>query len=86
MSHLLGYPTEFAHNDAWTFLNVSSLYWHIFRRWPHLQQSSSGTGTADDHADETVLLEESGQKISLYRHTRIAGGSCKACLSMITCP
>jgi len=86
VSHLLGYPTEFAHNDAWTFLNVSSLYWHIFRRWPHLQQSASGTGTADDHADETVLLEESGQKISLYRHTRIAGGSCKACLSMITCP
>ncbi|KAL8367267.1 hypothetical protein RB599_010317, partial [Gaeumannomyces hyphopodioides] len=60
VSHLLGYPTEFANNDAWTFLNVSSLYWHIFRRWPHLRQSASGTENVDEHGEETILLEEAG--------------------------
>jgi hypothetical protein len=69
VSHLRGYPTEFANNDAWTFLNVSSLYWHIFRRWPHLQQQSAGgTESADDeHGDEAVLLEEAGQKVSFVQ-------------------
>jgi hypothetical protein len=31
VANLLGYDMEFASNSAWTFLNVSSLYWHIFR-------------------------------------------------------
>ncbi|KAL8281707.1 hypothetical protein RB600_008933 [Gaeumannomyces tritici] len=71
VSHLLGYPTEFANNVAWTFLNVSSLYCHIFRRWPHLRQSASGTESLDEHGEETILLEEAGQKISFvqaYQH------------------
>ncbi|KAF5121993.1 hypothetical protein E5D57_012465 [Metarhizium anisopliae] len=49
VAHLLGYPTEFANNDAWTFLNASSLYWHIFRRWSHLR-SASGM----EHVDEPM--------------------------------
>jgi len=36
VANLLGYGTEFANNEAWAFLNVSSLYWHIFRRRSHL--------------------------------------------------
>ena len=36
IAHLLGYSTEFANNDGWTFLNMSMLYWHIFRQWRHL--------------------------------------------------
>jgi hypothetical protein len=53
---------EFADNSAWTFLNVSSLYWHLFRRWPYLQEAN-GLERVDE-VDEIVLLGEVGQKIS----------------------
>ena len=70
VAHLLGYNMEFANNDAWTFLNVSSLYWHIFRRWRHLRcadgMESLDEG-ADEGADETLLLEEAGQRISFVQ-------------------
>ncbi|OCL03067.1 hypothetical protein AOQ84DRAFT_161856 [Glonium stellatum] len=65
VAHLMGYGMEFASNEAWTFLNVSSLYWHIFRRWPHLRRASGEE--SDEFFDETVLLEESGQKVSLVQ-------------------
>src|SRR2546430_2069268 len=51
VAHLLGYNMEFANNDAWTFLNVSSLYWHIFRRWRHLR-CADGMESLDEGADE----------------------------------
>jgi len=66
VAHLLGYKMEFSNNDAWTFLNVSCLYWHIFRRWPHLR-CAGGVGDVEcleETGEETVLLEEAGQKIS----------------------
>ncbi|KAF1807901.1 hypothetical protein P152DRAFT_469269 [Eremomyces bilateralis CBS 781.70] len=66
IAHLLGYPTEFSSNDAWTFLNVSSLYWHIFRRWRHLR-CESGIDTLDESVEETVLLHEAGERISLVQ-------------------
>lgn len=65
VAHLLGYGMEFAHNDAWTFLNVSSLYWYIFRRWVHLRRESGRE--CEESADETVLLEESGQRLSFVQ-------------------
>lgn len=55
VSHLMGYGTEFASNDAWTFLNVSALYWDIFRRWSHLRHASGGD--SEESVDETVFLE-----------------------------
>ena len=63
VAHLLGYKMEFTNNDAWTFLNVSSLYWHVFRRWRHLR-CAGGKECLDETREETVLLEEAGQKIS----------------------
>ncbi|KAJ3530216.1 hypothetical protein NM208_g9424 [Fusarium decemcellulare] len=66
VAHLLGYPTEFASNAAWTFLNVSSLYWDILRRWRHLQHES-GVETTGGQAEETVLLEATGEKVSLVQ-------------------
>jgi hypothetical protein len=66
VAHLLGYPTEFANNDGWTFLNASMLYWHIFRRWRHLRRAS-GMEDVDEPVDETVLLEEAGQRISFVQ-------------------
>lgn len=66
VAHLQGYGTEFASNKAWTFLNVCTLYWHIFRRWRHLQ-CASGRECLDEPIEETVLLEEAGQKISFVQ-------------------
>ena len=38
--YLIGYRIEFSNNKAWAFLNISSLYWYIFRRWAHLRCTS----------------------------------------------
>lgn len=38
VAHLLGNPTEFMHNPTCSFLNVSLVYWHIFRRWNYLRR------------------------------------------------
>jgi len=64
VAHLLGYDTEFANNEAWAFLNVSSLYWHIVGRWRHLR-CTVGMDNLDQTVDERVLLGEAGPKISL---------------------
>ncbi|KAK5655372.1 hypothetical protein OQA88_5939 [Cercophora sp. LCS_1] len=66
MAHLLGYGMEFENKEVWTFLNVSSLYWHIFRRWRHLQ-CAAGMDGLDQPVNETVLLEDAGQRISLVQ-------------------
>lgn len=70
VAHLLDYPSEFTNASAWAYLNVSVLYWHVFRRWPHLRQSS-GTGNTDSSMDESVVVEESGERIGFaeaYHH------------------
>ncbi|KAM4055575.1 PIF1-like helicase [Hirsutella rhossiliensis] len=70
IADLLGYPTELTNNGAWAFLNVSVLYWHVFRQWPHLRRES-GASTADGSVDESILVEEAGQRIcrvEAYRH------------------
>ena len=70
IAHLLGYPTEFTNSSDWTFLNVSLLYWHVFRRWRHLRKES-GAEAADDSVDESIVVEEAGERISYaeaYQH------------------
>ncbi|KJZ69894.1 hypothetical protein HIM_10727 [Hirsutella minnesotensis 3608] len=70
VADLLGYRTELTNSCAWAYLNVSLLYWHIFREWPHLRQES-GLATADACVDESILVEEAGQRIchvEAYRH------------------
>jgi hypothetical protein len=66
IAHLLGYNMEFTNNNAWTFVNVSSLYWNIFRRWRHLRCAGS-VESLDEGADETVLLEDAGERISFVQ-------------------
>ena len=73
VAHLLGYPTEFASNHGWTFLNASSLYWYIFRRWQHLRRQS-GMEMVDEQVEETVLVEEAGQRISFLQAYPHRGG------------
>ncbi|KAI8649722.1 ATP-dependent DNA helicase [Fusarium keratoplasticum] len=70
VAHLLGYPSEFTNSSAWAYLNVSLLYWHVFRRWRHLRRES-GTAVADASVDESIVVEEAGQRISFaeaYHH------------------
>lgn len=62
VADLLGYPTELTNNSAWAFLNVSVLYWQVFRQWPHLR-AESGAATAEGPVDESILVEEAGQRI-----------------------
>ncbi|KAH6956009.1 hypothetical protein BKA56DRAFT_602817 [Ilyonectria sp. MPI-CAGE-AT-0026] len=49
---------------------VSLLYWHVFRRWRHLGQEN-GTAFADSPVDESIVVEEAGERISYveaYHH------------------
>jgi hypothetical protein len=77
LAHFQGYETELTNSTAWTFLNVCTLYWHIFRRWPLLRRAA-GEGELDESIGETVLLGKAGQRISLlqaypYRGQRLEG-------------
>ena len=83
IAHLLGCPMEFANNSTWTFLNVSSLYWHICRRWSYLQEAN-GIGRGDE-VDETVLLERSGRKSPMRKRIPTAAESWKSCAYMTMC-
>ncbi|KAL8334052.1 hypothetical protein RB593_003629 [Gaeumannomyces tritici] len=65
-AHFQGYGTEFTGSNAWTFLNVCTLYWHIFRRWPLLRRAAGGEDV-DDPVGETVLLGEGGERVSLLQ-------------------
>src|SRR2546423_1775782 len=76
-----------ANNQTWTF-NVSYLYWHIFRRWGHLR-SAGGMENGSEPVDETVLLEQAGQKVSLvkaypYRGRVLQGLSLYDYMSLVT--
>ncbi|PVH90605.1 hypothetical protein DM02DRAFT_607276, partial [Periconia macrospinosa] len=60
--------SQFTHSKVWTYLNVSSLYWEIFRRWDYLRHSA---GEENEVVDEAVILEHSGQKttfVQAYPH------------------
>ncbi|OAQ57458.2 ATP-dependent DNA helicase PIF1 [Pochonia chlamydosporia 170] len=65
--------------SAWAFLNVSVLYWQVFRQWPHLREVS-GAATADGSVDESILVQEAGQRIcriEAYCHRGdVLGGLC----------
>ncbi|KAK4074905.1 hypothetical protein Purlil1_12836 [Purpureocillium lilacinum] len=70
VAHLLGYPSEFTSACAWAYLNVSVLYWHVFRRWRHLRHMS-GTADTDSSVDESIVVEEAGERIGFaeaYHH------------------
>ncbi|KAM6514229.1 hypothetical protein FALCPG4_015386 [Fusarium falciforme] len=66
VAHFQGYGTEFTSSNAWTFLNVCTLYWHIFR-WRPLLRRAAGGESLKEPIEETVLLGEDGQRASLLQ-------------------
>ena len=85
VAHLLGYPTEFANNDAWTFLNASSLYC----------TSSDGGATCEARVVWSMwrslwtrrsFWRKLGRGSPLCRHTRTVADFCRACRCTTICP
>lgn len=85
-AHLLGFDAEFTHSSAWVYLNVSTLYWNVFRRWEHLGRSA---GESDENpVDEAVMLEHMGQRITFaqaypYRGSKLAALSLYDYMSVV---
>ncbi|KAJ3454832.1 hypothetical protein MRS44_013432 [Fusarium solani] len=59
---LLGYQTDFTNVPQWSYINLTALYWTIFRRWTHLRRQAS-TQTDAEEPSETVQFRESGRTL-----------------------
>ncbi|KAI8649770.1 ATP-dependent DNA helicase [Fusarium keratoplasticum] len=60
--HLLGYHTDFTNVPHWSFLNLTALYWTVFRHWMHLRREA-GVQTDLEEPPETVQLREGGRTL-----------------------
>ncbi|EWY79571.1 hypothetical protein FOYG_17265 [Fusarium oxysporum NRRL 32931] len=60
--HLLGYHTDFTNVPNWSFLNLTAMYWAIFRRWMHLRRQA-GVETDLEEPPEAVQLREGGRTL-----------------------
>jgi hypothetical protein len=60
--HLLGYHTDFTNVPHWSFLNLTALYWTIFRLWAHLRHQA-GELTDAEHPPETIPLRQGGRAL-----------------------
>jgi hypothetical protein len=66
VAYFQGYGMEFTNCSAWTFLNVCTMYWYVFRRW-RLLRLASDRDDGGEQAAETVMLGEAGEKTSLLQ-------------------
>ena len=46
----------------WSYINLTALYWTIFRRWPHLRRQAC-TQTDAEVPSETVQFRENGRTL-----------------------
>ncbi|KAM4067799.1 PIF1-like helicase [Hirsutella rhossiliensis] len=60
--HLLGYDTDFTNVPHWSFLNLTALYWTIFRLWAHLRHQA-GELTDAEPPPETIPLRQGGRTL-----------------------
>ncbi|KJZ69898.1 hypothetical protein HIM_10709 [Hirsutella minnesotensis 3608] len=60
--HLLGYDTDFTNVPHWSFLNLTALYWAIFRLWAHLRHQAGELTDAEQPA-ETIRLRQGGRTL-----------------------
>jgi hypothetical protein len=59
---LLGYQTDFTNVLQWSYINLTALYWTIFRRWIHLRRQAS-TQTDAEEPSETIQFRENGRTL-----------------------
>jgi hypothetical protein len=62
---LLGFSMEFTHCEAWVYMNVSSVYWEVYRQWEYLRRSACQGDV--NLVDEAVMLESLGQRITFVQ-------------------
>ncbi|KAM4064303.1 PIF1-like helicase [Hirsutella rhossiliensis] len=58
----LGYDTDFTNVPHWSFLNLTALYWTIFRLWAHLRHQA-GELTDAEQPPETIPLRQGGRTL-----------------------
>ncbi|RSL78064.1 hypothetical protein CEP52_017666, partial [Fusarium oligoseptatum] len=59
---LLGYQTDFTNVPHWSYINLTALYWTIFRRWPHLRRQACMQTDAEEPS-ETVQFRQNGRTL-----------------------
>ncbi|KAM5344579.1 hypothetical protein ACJ41O_013114 [Fusarium nematophilum] len=59
---LLGYQTDFTNVPHWSYINLTALYWTIFRRWPHLHRQACMQTDAEEPS-ETVQFRQNGRTL-----------------------
>ncbi|KAG7408961.1 ATP-dependent DNA helicase PIF1 [Fusarium oxysporum f. sp. raphani] len=59
---LLGYQTDFTNVPKWSYINLTALYWTIFRRWSHLR-SQACTRIDVEEPSETVQFRQNGRTL-----------------------
>ncbi|KAM5529293.1 hypothetical protein FOXYSP1_17137 [Fusarium oxysporum f. sp. phaseoli] len=59
---LLGYQTDFTNVPNWSYINLTALYWTIFRRWPHLRRQACTQIDAEEPS-ETVQFRQNGRTL-----------------------
>src|SRR4051812_6488366 len=64
-SHLLGYGTDFTNVRDWSYFHTNTLYWAVYRRWPHLRQLATGS-SADSDYQLSVSVGKNGMKLPWF--------------------
>ncbi|KAF7534594.1 hypothetical protein G7Z17_g13342 [Cylindrodendrum hubeiense] len=82
IANLMGYPSDFSSVTQWSYVNVTLLYWYVFRRWPYLRRARDSNGDGDSDRDddgshrdvneeaggpaEVVMLGYGGRRLSFF--------------------
>ncbi|XP_044718675.1 RmlC-like jelly roll fold protein [Hirsutella rhossiliensis] len=75
--HLLGYDTDFTNVPHWSFLNLTALYWTIFRLWAHLRHQA-GELTDAEQPPETIPLRQGGRTLLCLDAIPTVTAGCKS--------
>ncbi|KAJ3568908.1 hypothetical protein NPX13_g6264 [Xylaria arbuscula] len=59
---VLGYETDFTNVPHWSYVNLTALYWTIFRRWTYLRRQAN-IQIDVDQPSETVQFRENGRTL-----------------------
>jgi hypothetical protein len=88
VAHLVGQKMDYGNQEAWIFLNVHAVYWHVYWRWQHLRRTA-GQDTSDEDDGERILVANTGRKTALleaypHRGPLLAGMCLYDYMSVVT--